>query len=152
MKSQSATTGSPARAPQMTVRLSSTSRGARLARRLTGQQLADWGFPYDSAVSQAVTAVVAELAANAVTHGRVADRVFRLGIRLGRDTVRVEVTDTRPDRMPPIATGRPDADAESGRGLLLVAAYADRWGCETRTVGTKTAWVEVDLAGRGCTS
>ena len=34
-------------------------------------------------------------------------------------------------------------DAPSGRGLLFVAAYAERWGCEVRDTYTKTVWAEV---------
>jgi anti-sigma regulatory factor (Ser/Thr protein kinase) len=51
-----------------TVHLSSTRRGARLARRLAVQQLADWGIPYAGRTSSTVAAVTAELAANAVSH------------------------------------------------------------------------------------
>lgn len=42
-------------------------------------------------------------------------------------TVRIEVADTRADRLPR-APERPEPDAESGRGLVLVEAFADRWG------------------------
>ncbi|TXS35317.1 ATP-binding protein, partial [Streptomyces sp. t39] len=60
----------------------------------------------------------------AVTHGLVPGRDFRLGLSLRTDgTVRVEVTDARGDRLPVAAT--PGGSAESGRGLLLVAALAD---------------------------
>ncbi|MQL62777.1 ATP-binding protein [Streptomyces vinaceus] len=104
--------------------LTSTPRGARLARRLTSHRLDAWGFPYASEVNETVTLVVAELAANAVTHGRVPGRDFRLALVLSaaRDLVRVEVTDTRDDR-PSSDTSRPPADleAETGRGLWLVA-------------------------------
>ncbi|WP_374112846.1 ATP-binding protein [Streptomyces sp. MNU89] len=113
----------------MTLRFSSTPRGARLARRLAGQWLDERGVPYGSDAHDAVTLVVAELCANAVRHGCVPGRDFRLGVALGPGGVRVEVTDTRAERLPmPARPGERDADAESGRGLLLVAALADRWG------------------------
>ncbi|MFD5374831.1 ATP-binding protein [Streptomyces griseoincarnatus] len=133
-------------APHLTIRLSSTARGARLARRLAGQQLATWGIPYDSETSQAVALVTAELAANAVTHGRTPGRDFRLTLLHLPDqgVVRVEVTDTRPGHRPRDPAAEPAApDAPSGRGLLLVAAYAERWGCEARDAYTKTVWAEV---------
>src|SRR3954449_8396142 len=108
-----------------TVLLSATRRGARLARLLTERQLVDWGLPYDTAQQ-----VVAELAANAVLHGRVPGRDFRLALRVdAAGVVRIEVTDARGDRVPRIEDPVPGG-AESGRGLRLVAAYAQRWGVE----------------------
>ncbi|MCP9956419.1 ATP-binding protein [Streptomyces sudanensis] len=136
----------PVRPPQFTILLSSTRRGARLARRLAVQQLAAWGIPYDTDTSRIVALVTAELAANAVTHGRVPGRGFRLALRLvpERDAVRVEVTDARPER-PPLDPGAGPAahDAPSGRGLFLVAACARRWDWEARDACTKTVWAEV---------
>jgi anti-sigma regulatory factor (Ser/Thr protein kinase) len=129
-----------------TVRLSSTRRGARLARRLTAERLAAWGIPYDAEASHAASMVVAELAANAVTHGRLPGRDFRLSLVRHRRGIRVEVTDTRPERLPqpPADTsGSQDPHAESGRGLLLVAAYAATWGCQSREPHTKTVWAEI---------
>jgi hypothetical protein len=119
---------------QFTVRLSSTRRGARLARRLTAERLAAWGIPYDSEASHAAVAVTADLAANASTHGRLPGGV------------RIEVTDTRPERLPKAAATpiSPEAlEAETDRGLLLVAAYAHAWGCQTRDAHTKTVWAEI---------
>ncbi|MEV4332917.1 ATP-binding protein [Streptomyces sp. NPDC049597] len=122
----------------VTVLLSATRRGARLARRLTVAYLADWGRPHETAGQ-----IVAELAANAVTHGRVPGRDFRLGVRLLADgAVRIDVTDARGDRLP--VAGEPAQDGESGRGLLLVAALADRWGVTQRPVPCKTVWAELD--------
>ncbi|MFI2429277.1 ATP-binding protein [Streptomyces sp. NPDC018955] len=150
MKSPNVSTEPPTRVPQFTVRLSSTGRGARLARRLAVQQLAAWGVPYDSETSQAVALVTAELAANAVTHGRTPGRDFRLTLLPlpEHGVVRVEVTDTRPKDRPRDPAAEPAApDAPSGRGLLLVAAYAERWGCEVRDTYTKTVWADLTLDG-----
>ncbi|WP_398938187.1 ATP-binding protein [Streptomyces sp. IB201691-2A2] len=122
-----------------TILLSSTRRGARLARLLTERQLAEWG-----AESEPGLHVVAELAANAVFHGRVPGRDFRLTLRLDEvGVLRMEVTDARGDRRPRI--GDPAGDGEeSGRGLLLVAAYADGWGVtDGPGPGCKTVWAEV---------
>ncbi|MGW0330313.1 ATP-binding protein [Streptomyces sp. NPDC003011] len=128
-----------------TLLLSATRRGARLARLLTERQLAQWGVPSGTAEH-----VVAELAANAVLHGRVPGRDFRLTLRLDTaGALRIEVTDARGDRLPRIADPVPEC-AESGRGLRLVAAYADRWGvCEAPARG-KTVWAELapDRAGQ----
>ncbi|MFD8266936.1 ATP-binding protein [Streptomyces althioticus] len=148
MKSTSIKVEPSTGAPHLTVRLSSTARGARLARRLAGQQLAAWGLPYDSETSHAVALVTDELAANAVTHGRTPGRDFRLTLLLLHEhgVVRVEVTDTRPGCRPRVPAAEPAApDAPSGRGLLLVAACAERWDCEVRDAYTKTVWAEVAL-------
>lgn len=93
-----------------------------------------------------------ELAANAVLHGQVPGRGFRLTLTLDATrTLRIEVTDPRGDRLPRI----PDPAggyAESGRGLLLVAAYADRWGVDEGPAPCKTVWAELALLpGRGAT-
>ncbi|MGA5809531.1 ATP-binding protein [Streptomyces cellulosae] len=126
----------------------STPRGARLARRLTSHRLDAWGFPYASEVNDTVTLVVAELAANAVTHGRVPGRDFRLALTLNaaRGLVRVEVTDTR-DGRPPADAPRPPADpeAETGRGLWLVAQLASRVCVVPRTDGGPGKTVRAEL-------
>ncbi|MFF4018893.1 ATP-binding protein [Streptomyces sp. NPDC001843] len=67
---------------------------------------------------------------------------FRLALLLLPRSFRIEVTDTRPERLPS-RTAPPSADETSGRGLLLVQAYADRWGCDIRDAYTKTVWAEV---------
>lgn len=125
-----------------TVQLSSTPRGARLARRLALQQLADWGILHVTGTSHALAIVTAELAANAITHGRTPGRDFRLALHLLPEAIRVEVTDTQPDRLPRAETTA-TAAAASGRGLLLVASYAQRWGCTVNDQFTKTVWAEL---------
>lgn len=136
--------GTPIR--NFSVLLSPTPRGARLARLLATEQLRDWGLPLDRAPH-----IVAELAANAATHGRVPGRDFRVTLYVVGDTLRVEVTDTRGDRLPGLPRTPPDA--ESGRGLVLVGALADRWGTAPGPPPRKTVWAELDLPpepGRPC--
>lgn len=129
-------------------RFSATRRGARLARRLAQYRLDLWGMPYDSPASDTVALVVAELTANAALHGRVPGRDFELRLEYARTegAVRVEVSDTHPrhPESPESATGNP-ADAEGGRGLLIVEAVATRWGVEERTGPGKTVWAECAL-------
>lgn len=129
-------------APRFSVHLSSTRRGARLARLLAVEQLRSWGLPFDSAAQ-----VVAELASNAARHGSAPGRDFRLALTVrGADTLRIEVTDTEADRLPaPHREALPDD--ESGRGLLLVGALADRWGITAAPLGCKTVWAEIDTTG-----
>ncbi|RVU18017.1 ATP-binding protein [Streptomyces antnestii] len=87
--------------------------------------------------------IVAELAANAAAHGRVPGRDFRLALHGSPDTLRIEVTDTRPERLP--APQHPSAEAESGRGLVLVDALAHRWGVADDRFPRKTVWAELSL-------
>ncbi|MFD5774374.1 ATP-binding protein [Streptomyces fungicidicus] len=128
----------------------STPRGARLARRLASHRLDAWGYPYESDTNTTVSLIVAELASNAVTHGRVPGRDFRLRLSLdpAAGLVRVEVTDTRDDRMPSVPPlAPPEPDAESGRGLCLVSALASRWAVVPRVDGGpgKTVYAEVGV-------
>ena len=126
--------------PHFSVLLSSTRRGARLARLLADAQLRSWGMPSDAA-----NHIVAELAANAATHGRVPGRDFRLTLYVVDGTLRIEVTDTRGERLPQLQL--PAADAEVGRGLLLVDALADRWGVREDRFPRKTVWAELRCSG-----
>ncbi|MGW1259275.1 ATP-binding protein [Streptomyces sp. NPDC002513] len=128
-------------------RLSATRRGARLARRLAAHRLDVWGVPYGSPASETVALVVAELSANAVLHGRVPGRDFELRLRCDRaaGVVRVEVSDTHPGRPKPPGSVPDPADADGGRGLLLVAALAARWGVDEREGPGKTVWAECAL-------
>ncbi|MFJ5547375.1 ATP-binding protein [Streptomyces sp. NPDC093225] len=140
------------RAPQapvtvrtFTQRFSATRRGARLARLLAAQQAVDWGIPRGTTAHDALVTVVGELAANAVLHGRVPGRDFELHLRRGHGCVHVEVSDTHPRRPALRPTG---ADAEGGRGLVLVGALALRWGVRERNGPGKTVWAECAARSR----
>ncbi|MFE7379509.1 ATP-binding protein [Streptomyces zhihengii] len=136
----------PAPLREFAMQFTSTPRGARLARRLVSHRMHEWGHAYEGSGNEAVTLVAAELVANAVTHGHVPGRDFRLRLTVTSGAARVEVTDTRSERQP--ATGpRPLAsDGESGRGLLLVEALARDWGVTPRpTPPGKTVWAVVSL-------
>ncbi len=89
---------------------------------------------------------VSELATNALVHGVPPGRGFLLRL-LPYDGggLRVEVHDSG-DGVP--AVPQPDAGepGEGGRGLLLVAELADRWGVSGRSPG-KVVWCE--FGGRG---
>ncbi|MEU6141551.1 ATP-binding protein [Streptomyces sp. NPDC047081] len=127
---------------ELTQRLSATPRGARLARRLTAAQLTDWGYPHGSDANDTAQHLVAELAANAVTHGRVPGRDFELRLLLlPGNTLRIEVSDPRGDRRLRFVT---EPESEHGRGLVLVSLLAATWGVSDRPVG-KTVWAELPL-------
>jgi len=110
-------------------------------------QLALWGHPGATELSEAAGIVVAELAANAVTHGRVPGRQFEVRLTLSAAVLAIEVADTMTEGRPP-GPGEarmPDGEAESGRGMLLVEAVADRWAVLDRCPG-KAVRAEIDLA------
>ncbi|MDI3405368.1 ATP-binding protein [Streptomyces cavernicola] len=140
----------PLPAVQFAQRFSATPRGARLARRLVLHQLDAWGFPHGGAVSEAVASVVAELAANAVTHGLVPGRDFEVRVECEgteKGVLRIEVADARGERK--LQLREESAELESGRGLWIVAELADAWGVRDRVVG-KAVWADISYGeGRG---
>ncbi|MDG9705687.1 ATP-binding protein [Streptomyces sp. DH37] len=133
--------GGPER-PLFARRFTSSPKGARLARRLAVRRMGEWGWPPASDASCTVSLLVGELAANAVTHGRVPGRDFRLVLEVRGDAIRVEVSDASPIR-PPAVPSPSSEDDESGRGLLLVDILATRWGAVPRDPVGKTVWAEV---------
>lgn len=92
--------------------------------------------------------IVSELIANAVRHTPC--RSIRLVVRRPSATrVRVGVVDRAPSRLPVL--GPHGVDEESGRGLLLIGAVADRWGYDLRGSGRrpwgKEVWAELHVEG-----
>ncbi|WP_172386979.1 ATP-binding protein [Streptomyces sp. MNP-20] len=81
---------------------------------------------------------VSELTTNALVHGAPPGRGFKLRLLRDGGGVRIEVHDSGDGT--PRLVGEGVAD-ESGRGLLLVAALADRWGVAERRPG-KVVWAE----------
>ncbi|MFF3331189.1 ATP-binding protein [Streptomyces sp. NPDC002888] len=134
------------------MRFTSTPRGARLARRLVAVRLDAWGIPYGAEPHDEIVLIVAELTANAVRHGHVPGRDFHLRVHAPDDgrNVRVEVTDTRAERIPRRpALPDPAGIEETGRGLLLVSGLAARWDWHPSPDGPgKTVWAEYVLPGR----
>ncbi|WP_189172726.1 ATP-binding protein [Streptomyces lasiicapitis] len=128
----------PAPVRRFSVQLSSTRRGARLARLLSTEQLRTWGVPLEAAGQ-----IIAELASNAAVYGRVPARDFRVTLTASVEVLRIEVMDTRGDRLPEVR--EPDGEDETGRGLQIVAALADRWGVELGPEPLKTVWAELDV-------
>ncbi|MFI5819928.1 ATP-binding protein [Streptomyces rishiriensis] len=129
------------------MRFTSTPRGARLARRLAAHRLDTWGIPYGAGPHEGIVLVLGELTANAVRHGHLPSRDFHLLLHVSASahTVRIEVTDARTERTPPDpgTLAAPGEEDTSGRGLLLVAALATRWGWHLRPDGPgKTVWAE----------
>ncbi|MGW0466019.1 SpoIIE family protein phosphatase [Streptomyces sp. NPDC003027] len=118
-------------------------RSVATARAFVRDTLHGWG--YADVVDDAVV-LTSELVTNAVIHAGTAADVLCLRSEHG---VRVEVADRYPEREIPLQGGRTLAhpDRENGRGLLLCAALATRWGVEY-TPTRKHVWFQLDLPER----
>ncbi|MFJ8669291.1 ATP-binding protein [Streptomyces sp. NPDC093600] len=112
-------------------------RSVPLARDFTRKVLAEWDM--DTRADD-VLLCVSELATNALLHGVPPGRGYRLHLYLERPgpahVLRVELHDSG-DGTPALR----EPTGESGRGLLLVDALADRWGVGERDPG-KIVWCE----------
>lgn len=111
----------------------------------------EWNLP---SVADTVELVVSELVTNAIRVSTGPDGrpkydtktgLPRVGLRLssGRVHVRIEVWDQ--DRRIPVTKAASPGD-ESGRGLMLVEALCERWGCDTSPGWDgKMVWTEVQV-------
>ncbi|MEV7675179.1 MULTISPECIES: SpoIIE family protein phosphatase [unclassified Streptomyces] len=118
-------------------------RSVAAARAFVRDTLQGWGHP--ELVDDAVV-LTSELVTNAVVHAGTAADVLCLR---SDDSVRVEVSDRYPEREIPVQSGRTLAspDRENGRGLLLCAALAHRWGVDYSPT-RKHVWFHLDLPQR----
>ncbi|MGP3966260.1 ATP-binding protein [Streptomyces sp. 6N223] len=111
-----------------------------MARRRSARLVGEWGYPD---LAGDVELVVSELTSNALLHGSVQDRLFRVHLKLTTAVLRIEVTDARAECLPIQRT--PADDDQFGRGMTLIGALTARWGVEPCVVG-KTVWAELDLS------
>ncbi|MFD8782244.1 ATP-binding protein [Kitasatospora sp. NPDC059599] len=128
------------RRPRMfSARLDSRTASTPLARLFLRAYLA--GLPSGERYADTAELLLGELFANAVQHADApADRLIEVRFAVVRDRLRLEVHDAGTGR-PSLSTAPADADAECGRGLFLVNALAERWGCCPRSGGIgKFVW------------
>ncbi|MFJ2210627.1 SpoIIE family protein phosphatase [Streptomyces sp. NPDC101062] len=119
-------------------------RSVATARAFVRDTLQGWG--YADVVDDAVV-LTSELVTNAVIHAGTSADVLCLRTEQG---VRVEVADRYPEREVPIqgsSRAFANADQENGRGLLLCAALASRWGVEYSPT-FKQVWFQLELPQR----
>jgi len=102
------------------VRLAASPAAAGEARSQVRTAIRDWGVPVDP---DAAVLLTSELVTNAITHE--AGETITLGIRCLRGRLRVDVYDT--SRSFPVVSVA-QGDAQTGRGLMLVATLAAEWG------------------------
>lgn len=113
------------------------------ARQRAARIVAEWGH---AALADDVELIVSELASNAVLHGALRGRLFRVQLTLTKAVLRIVVSDPKGERLP--KARQPAPDDKFGRGLLIVDAVASRWGVRERTIG-KDVWAECDLPPTG---
>jgi serine/threonine-protein kinase RsbW len=115
----------------------------RTARRRVLAQVLIWSAALEGAACDNLQVVVSELVTNTVRHA--GGLLVSVVADLNEERLRVEVRDG--STAVPQSTGAVREDEESGRGMFLVDALADRHGWETTTLG-KCVWAEIDLPGR----
>ncbi|MFH9134968.1 ATP-binding protein [Streptomyces sp. NPDC017524] len=114
-----------------------TAHSVVRSRHRAARLVLQWGHP---GLAGDAALLVSELASNALLHGAIRGRLFRVHLALTASALRIAVSDPRGERLPSLR--RPDADDCYGRGVLVVAQLADDWGVEPRTVG-KTVFAEL---------
>jgi anti-sigma regulatory factor (Ser/Thr protein kinase) len=103
--------------------------------------LHEWGL---GEVADDAALVVSELMTNAADASVVLPERPPIALRLlaSEKSLMIEVWDGSPLDLAPREA---DAEAECGRGLTVVAALSDRWGCERTGRRRKVVWAELAL-------
>ena len=117
----------------------SPSTSAASARRAAEETLRVWDMVHHA---DDVLLVTTELIANVIQH---TDGTGELLLALRRDVILIEVADTSPQLPTPLVN---DVRRTGGRGLLLVAAIAHRWGSRPALWdghAGKVVWAEIAL-------
>lgn len=131
----------PVSFPVSRLTLGALNGSVPVARRQARLAVLNWGFGRDFAA--VVELVASELVTNAVLASQAlnTDRPSPIYAWLRADSgqVTVAVWDASPEL--PVREADMPADAEGGRGLALVEAMSERWGCTTTPhVGGKSVW------------
>ncbi|MEV4946068.1 ATP-binding protein [Streptomyces sp. NPDC053755] len=106
-------------------------------RRIVRRHLRTWGLPQQTEVAQLC---VSELVSNVIRHvGAGTPTALRLS--MNGTYLRMEVRDPDARALPTLLSASPDA--ESGRGMTLVDAMADRWGV---LLGSDHKWTWCEIA------
>lgn len=114
--------------------LHDTALASREGRQFVRAQLDD--HQIDDQATDLVILLVSELISNALTHG---PPPLCLQVLVAENRVRLEVHDSNP--APPVL-GRPDFEAEHGRGMWLIDTLSSKWGHRPQPPG-KIVWLDV---------
>jgi anti-sigma regulatory factor (Ser/Thr protein kinase) len=108
-----------------------------LARQAARDALAAWQL---EELTETTVLLVSELVTNAIQHASAGGSAIVLRLETAGGWLRIEVHDADPGEPTP----RPLTGLEeSGFGLVLVEAMADKWGVR-QTVNGKAVWAELD--------
>jgi anti-sigma regulatory factor (Ser/Thr protein kinase) len=124
--------------------LPAEAASVRRARRFVVEAASRAGFESDTIDLAAVAA--SELVTNAVIHG---DGPISVRTVLDDSSLRVEVQDAAEDlpQRPPV-----DSSRAHGRGLTIVDAFSEEWGCTVVQGATgKSVWFTMERGGAGRT-
>jgi len=111
-----------------------------LARQATREVLAGWRVTH---LEETAALLVSELVTNSVRHACTQGTGLALRLEIAGTSLRIEIHDGDPRwPEPSTATGLD----ESGFGLVLVDALADKWGVRDTATG-KAVWAELDARG-----
>ncbi|WP_406508464.1 ATP-binding protein [Streptomyces sp. NBC_00212] len=105
-------------------------------RRIMRLHLTMWGLPH---VVESAQLCVTELVANVITHVG-PQTPTTLAVSMNGNLLRIEVVDPDTRALPTLLAAT--TDDESGRGMALVEATAERWGVVLRA-DTKVTWCEL---------
>jgi hypothetical protein len=114
-----------------------SARGLAAARANIADVLATWDL--DDLVLE-TQLLATELLGNVVLHTTCTEADVRVRL-VGEHTVRVEVGDSRRDKVATLLPKHPSN--MGGIGLHIVSAAAPRWGCDVHEQG-KVVWFELD--------
>jgi anti-sigma regulatory factor (Ser/Thr protein kinase) len=108
-----------------------------LARQAARDALAAWQL---EELTETTVLLVSELVTNAIQHASAGGSAIVLRLETADGWLRIEVHDADPGEPAPRS---PTGLEESGFGLVLVEAMADKWGVR-QTVNGKAVWAELD--------
>src|SRR5260370_35411888 len=132
-------------------RLTAGPAAAAEARGQVRAAICPWDVPVDADVAVLLTS---ELVTNAIRHED--GKTILLAVSCSRDQLRVDVHDT--SRCLPAPVDAP-AEAEAGRGLMLVASLSAEWGWYRTATGKavyfalaldRDLWARGEPGPRGC--
>ncbi|MGW3569087.1 ATP-binding protein [Streptomyces sp. NPDC000941] len=116
----------------------------KTARTLARQLATEWEL---DGLKDDLELIISELVTNAVIHAKTArGREIALTFDLNPRRLRVEVKDSG-DGCPRCSPNGEESESESGRGLAVVEALAEKWGVSERVIG-KIVWAEMSLTGK----
>lgn len=121
--------------PDAEATFTADDRQVSAARRFVVQALQEWGA---ERFEWAATALVSEMATNAVLHARTG---FTVSLRLVDDVLRISVADMSSRLPQQRAYG---LDAATGRGLVLMDDLSDAHGVDAAP-GGKSVWCELKV-------